>query len=230
MNIFKKRLITLLILIAGIYALWYFNLTQYMSLDWIQAHRDYLLCMVHEHYVLSVLAYIGFYIVATVFALPGTFIITMLGGFLFNVFPGILYINIGATLGATGAFLAARYVVGVWVQRNYQQQLYKINKQIKEYGYYYFLLSRLIIVLPFFLVNLAAGLTRVPVKTFMWTTSMGIIPASTVYAYAGRHLMHITSARDLLTWQTILAFVLLTLLFLLPVLMRRKKVSGFRKV
>lgn len=223
MNLSSKRSISLLLLFAGICAVWYFNLTQYISLDWIKAHHKYLLCMVNQEYWYSVLVYICFYIIATAFALPGTFIITMLGGYLFNVFPGVLYINIGATLGAVVAFLAARYLVGVWVQRKYHVQLRAVNQQIKEDGTYYFLLSRLIVVLPFFLVNMVAGLTRVPLSTFMWTTAVGIIPATIVYAYAGRQLMYISGPQDLFTWPVILAFLLLTLLFLLPMLLRGKR-------
>lgn len=220
MNISTKRIISLLLVVAGIGAVYYFNLTQYMSLDWIHAHKNYLLCMVNEYYWYSVLVYIGFYVIATACALPGTFIMTMLGGYLFNVFPGVVYINVGATLGATAAFLAARYLVGVWVQRTYQMQLRAVNQQIKEYGNYYFLLARLIVVLPFFLVNLVSGLTRVPLSTFMWTTAVGIIPATIVYAYAGRQLMYIHSPHDLFTWPVILAFILFTLLLLIPLLVR----------
>lgn len=220
MNLSIKRIISLFFIVAGIGAVYYFNLSQYMNLNWIHEHKNYLLCMVNEYYWYSVLVYICFYIIATACALPGTFIMTMLGGYLFNVFPGVLYINIGATLGAAAAFLAARYLVGVWVQRTYQTQLRAVNQQIKEYGNYYFLLARLIVVLPFFLVNLVSGLTRVPLSTFMWTTAVGIIPATLVYAYAGRQLMYIHSPYDLFTWQVILAFILFTLLLLVPLLVR----------
>lgn len=224
MNIKNKRILTLLLLTIGIFTIWHFNLTQYISLEWVKTNRDYLLEMVDTHYWASVATYIAFYILATTFALPATFILTMAGGFLFKVFPGVFYINIGATLGATGAFLASRYLVGTWVQQKYSKQLAVVNKQIELYGYYYFLISRLILVLPFFIVNLLAGLTNVPLATFMWTTSVGIIPATIVYAYTGRELMHITSRYDLLSWRMILAFALLALLLIVPLLLRKKRV------
>lgn len=204
-------------------AIYYFDLIQYISLEWIKTHHAYLCRMVHEQYLKSVLTYIAFYILATACALPGTFILTMLGGYLFNVVPGIIYINIGATLGATGAFLASRYVIGDWVQRKYHKQLISINNYIKEHGIFCFILLRLILVLPFFIVNLLSGLTSVSLFTFMWTTSVGILPSTLIFSYMGRQLMHINSVRDLLTWPIILAFTVLTLLFLIPLLFKQFK-------
>lgn len=219
MNARNKRIITLLLVAAGFFTIWYFNLTQYMSLDWIKTNREYLRAMVHEHYWYAVAAYITFYIVATTFALPATFVVTIAGGFLFNVFPGVFFVNIGATLGAVGAFLASRYVVGTWVQQRYAQQLKNINQKINEFGSYYLIVSRLIVVLPFFLVNLLAGLTNVSIATFMWTTSLGILPATLVYTFMGRELMHITSRQDLMSWRMILAFILLAALLIVPLLL-----------
>lgn len=104
MSLLQKRLILLAALLLSIGAIWYFDVTQYLNLDWIHAHRNYLVYMVNKHYWYSVLVYIGFYILVTALAVPGAVVITLLGGYLFNVFPGVLYINIAATLGATLAF------------------------------------------------------------------------------------------------------------------------------
>ncbi|MGE4257941.1 MAG: TVP38/TMEM64 family protein [Candidatus Babeliales bacterium] len=194
---------------------------KYLNLEWVQTHQGYLLALVRDHYWYTVFCYIALYILAVALALPGAFIITMLGGYLFNVFPGVIYINIGATLGATIAFIAARYLVGMWVQRTYQVQLRAINQAIKENGFYYLLFARLAAIFPFFLVNLLAGLTRVKLSTFIWTTSLGIIPGSLVFAYAGKQLMYIRSASDILSFPIILAFFLLSLLVLIPVLIKK---------
>ncbi len=223
MSLLQKRLILLAALLLSIGAIWYFDVTQYLNLDWIHAHRNYLVYMVNKHYWYSVLVYIGFYILVTALAVPGAVVITLLGGYLFNVFPGVLYINIAATLGATLAFLGARYLVGVWVQRKYQAQLRTINQEVKEHGNRYFLIARLMVIFPFFLVNVVGGLTRVPLSTFMWTTSLGILPASITFAYAGRQLMSINSLEDIFMWPVMLALVLLGLLLLIPLLLPARK-------
>lgn len=223
MSLLQKRLILLVAILVGIGAIWYFDLMQYLNLDWIHAHRTYLVYMVNNHYWYSVFVYMCFYILITALAVPGAVVITLVGGYLFNVFPGVLFINIAATLGATLAFLAARYLVGVWVQRKYQTQLRAINQEIKDHGNYYFLIARLMVIFPFFLVNLVGGLTRVPVSTFMWTTSLGILPASIVFAYVGRQLMSINSLEDVFMWPVMLALVLLGLLLFMPFILRGRK-------
>lgn len=223
MHIHKKRLLILLFLILGVIGIWYSNILTYLNLEWLQTHRDYLKDQVHEHSTYSVLCYIAVYVLITAFAVPGAWLLTMLGGFLFNVFPGILYILIGATMGAFAAFLAARYVVGVWVQRTYQSHLRTLNHALKENGPYYLLFVRLAAIFPFSLVNLIAGLTRVPLTTFMWTTALGIIPGSLVYAYVGKQLISLDSPRNILSFPLVVAFFLLSLLFLIPLFVRKQR-------
>jgi len=90
-----------------------------------------------------------------------------------------------------------------------------------ENGYHYLLTLRFIPLFPFFLVNILAGLTRVPLATFAWTTVVGILPGSFVYIYTGRQLGIIEKPGDIFSWPMILAFVLLGLLVLSPVLIRK---------
>ena len=222
MHIPKKRFLILFFFILGAISLWYFNVLKYLSLEWLQTHRDYLQYLVREHYVDTVIGYISLYILVTALGVPITLLLTMLGGYLFNVLPGILYINIGATIGASAAFLAARYLVGVWVQRKYQVQLRALNHALKNNGHYYLLISRLSPV-PFFIENLVVGLTRVPLTTFIWTTALGIIPGSIVYAYAGKQLMSLESLNDIISLPVIIAFFLISLLLLIPLLIQKQR-------
>ena len=193
-----------------------------LTLELFKKYHTDLLITVEEHYWYSVLVYIAFYIITTAFAVPATFVVTMAGGYLFDIIPGIFYVNIGATVGAACAFLASRYLIGSWVQERYKEKLAKLNHEIHQYGVYYLLMTRLILVLPFFMVNLLAGLTRITVGQFMWTTSLGIIPASIAFTYAGKHIMHIRTVHDILSLPVIVAFFLLGCLMLLPVIFRRR--------
>lgn len=223
MHIPKKILFILFVLLLCLTGIWYSNVFAYLNLEWLQTHRDYVRYQVHEHYVYSVLCYIALYILITACSVPGAVLLSMLGGFLFNVLPAVVYILIGATMGASLAFLAARYVVGVWVQRTYQSSLRALNHVLKENGSYYLLCIRLAAIFPFSSVNLIAGLTRVPLSTFFWTTAFGIMPKSLVYSFVGKQLISLDSSRNSFSFHIVIAFFLLSLLFLIPLFMRKQR-------
>lgn len=172
---------------------------------------------VANNYSLSVLGFIFIYIIVLAFSIPGATILTLAGGFLFGVGLGTLFVNIGATLGATIAFLSSRYLIGKWVQNKYKDKLKKFNEELKKNGRNYLLTLRFIPIFPLFLINLFAGLTKIPLRTFIWTTSLGIIPGSLVYTFAGKQLRLINSVKDILSVKIFIALVLLGLFSLIPV-------------
>jgi uncharacterized membrane protein YdjX (TVP38/TMEM64 family) len=163
------------------------------------------------------------YIAAVALNVPGAAILTMAGGFLFGTALTVLYANVGATTGAVLAFLLARYLLGEWVQSRYRTQLAGFNSEIERNGSKYLLTLRLIPVFPFFLINFLSGLTTIPLRTFAWTTSLGIIPAAAVFGFAGQQIGTISSAGEILSPKVIIAFTLLALLALIPALISRKR-------
>jgi len=213
-----KKLVVAFIIVGIIIILRFSSLTEWMSLAQLKIHRDYLQQVVSEHYLLSVICYIGLYIAAVAFSIPVGVILTLAGGFLFGVIAGLFYTNIGATLGATIAFLFIRYFIGEAIQKKYAVQLVQFNKAMKLYGENYLLVIRFIAVIPFFLVNILVGLTNLSLWTFVWTTAIGILPGSLVYTFAGQQLNEIESLRDVFSFKILLAFSFLSLLALLPII------------
>ena len=130
---------------------------------------------VHDRYILSLFLFISLYIIATAFSIPGDIILTLAGGFLFGIAVATVIVNIGATAGAVLAFLSARYLVGDRLQEKYQGQLNRFNEELNLNGPRYLLTLRFIPVFPFFLINFLAGLTNIPLRTFVWTTSVGYV-------------------------------------------------------
>jgi uncharacterized membrane protein YdjX (TVP38/TMEM64 family) len=180
-----------------------------------------LLVFTEQHYPAAVALYIGFYIVMVSVSLPGGAITTLAGGFLFGSLLGTLYVNLGATIGATLAFLASRYLLRDWVESKFGHRLGAIQEGFAKNAFSYLLTLRLIPIFPFFLVNLVSGLTRMKTLSYMAATSLGIIPGSFVYAYAGRQLGTINSLKEIASPNVLLAFTLLGLLALVPVLYRK---------
>jgi uncharacterized membrane protein YdjX (TVP38/TMEM64 family) len=137
---------------------------------------------------------------------------------------GTLFVNLGATAGATLAFLASRYLLRDWVERKFGRWLGPVQQGFAKNAFSYLMTLRLIPLFPFFVVNLVSGLTRMNVGTYVVATALGIIPGSFVYAYAGRQLGTINSLKDIASPGVIGALVLLGLLALVPNLY--KKWSG----
>lgn len=211
----------LLVLITGVMAFVYFDGARYVSLEALKVNRDRLAAFTEEHYPAAVVGYMVLYCLQTAFSLPGAAVLTLAGGFLFGTILGTLYVNIAATLGATLAFLAARYLLRDWVERKFGDRLSAVQEGFAKNAFHYLLTLRLIPVFPFFLVNLVSGLTRMDVGTFVAATAIGIIPGSFVFANAGRQLGSIDSLSDIASPRVLGAFALLGLLALVPVLYRR---------
>ncbi len=215
------KIVVALLFLSAIGAFFFFDLKTYLSLDALKANRDSLLAFTQNHYVPAVALFILIYILQTSFSLPGATIMTLAGGFLFGSLWGPLYVNIGATTGATLAFLAARYLFRQWVERKFGDRLGPIQDGFAKNAFSYLLTLRLIPFFPFFLVNLLSGLTRVTVSTYVAATAIGIIPGSVVYAFAGRQLGTINALSELVSPRMLLVFSLLGLLILVPVVYRK---------
>ena len=211
------------ILIAGIGSFFYFDLGHYLSLESLKENRDTLLAYTASHYEIAAAVFILVYILQTAFSLPGGAILTLTGGFLFGSLMGTLFVNIGATAGATLAFLAARYLLHDWVEHKFGDRLGTIQEGFANNAFSYLMTLRLIPAFPFFLVNLVSGLTRVNLGTYVLATSVGIIPGSFVFAFAGRQLGTINSLSEIASPPVLLAFTLLGLLALMPVAYQKWK-------
>jgi uncharacterized membrane protein YdjX (TVP38/TMEM64 family) len=216
------KIVVALIFSAAIAAFFYFDLKQYVTLESLKANRDQLLAYTQAHFTRAVAIFIGLYFLQTTFSLPGGAILTLTGGFLFGSFLGTLIVIIPATLGATMAFLAARYLLRDWVERRFGDRLKTIQKGFAKNSFSYLLTLRLIPLFPFFLVNLVSGLTRISLGTYVVATALGIIPGSFVFANAGRQLGSINSLSEILSPRVLGALGLLGLFALvLPVLYRK---------
>ena len=215
------RLVVAMVFLAVIGAFYVLDLKAYLSLDVLKANRDKLLLFTEDHYWPTVALFILAYVTQTAFSLPGATLMTLTGGFLFGSLWAALYVNIGATTGATLAFFAARYLFRGWVEQRFGKRLAVFQEGFRQNAFTYLLTLRLIPLFPFFLVNLLSGLTRVTASTYIAATALGIIPGSLAYTFAGRQLSTINSLADLASPRLFLAFTGLGLLFLMPVVYRQ---------
>jgi uncharacterized membrane protein YdjX (TVP38/TMEM64 family) len=202
-------------------AFFYFDLGRFLSLTALKENRDSLLAFTDANFPIAVGIFIVTYAIVAGLSLPGAVILTLAGGFLFGALLATLFVNIGATTGATLAFFAARYLLRDTVERKVGKWLGPFQEGFAQNAFSYLLTLRLIPLFPFFVVNLVSGLTRVSVGTYVAATVIGIIPGSFVYAYAGRQLGTINSLKEIASPNVVGAFVLLGLLALIPVVYKR---------
>lgn len=218
-NLGKISIAIVVVLALG--AFFYLDLGKFLSLTALKENRDSLLAFTGANFPAAVAIFIGTYILVTGLSLPGAVILTLAGGFVFGAVWATLFINLGATTGATLAFLTARYVLRDAVEQKFGARLGPFQEGFAKNAFSYLLTLRLIPLFPFFVVNLVSGLTRVNVGTYILATAIGIIPGSFVYAYAGRQLGTINSLKEIASPNVIGAFVLLGLLALVPVVYKR---------
>jgi uncharacterized membrane protein YdjX (TVP38/TMEM64 family) len=219
----NKKILLLVFLIFAALILRSSPLGSVLTFENLKQNRQALLSIVDAHYVLSVASFIAVYVIVTALSIPGAVILTLAGGFLFGTAAGVLYVDTGATAGAVCAFLSARYLLGERLQQKYGGQLAKFNSEMERNGASYLLTLRLIAVFPFFLINFLAGLTRVPLKTFLWTTAVGIIPGTAVFAFAGQQIGSINSPADILSKKVVAALAVLGIFSLVPAAWKRMR-------
>ena len=127
-----KRIVLLLLMAAALAAAYQFGWIDLLRFEKLKANRDALLALVAANYLAAVAIYILTFTVAIALALPAGAVMCLTGGFLFGIFPGLLYVNLGATSGAVLSFLATRYIIGDWVQDKYAARLRGFNARLKR--------------------------------------------------------------------------------------------------
>lgn len=168
--------------------------------------------------VFAPLGFIVFYWVGTVLCIPGT-ILTLTAGALFGPFLGTLWAVIGATLGATSAFLIARFIAGDWATQFAKgDRLRQLSQGIEQDGFWFALSIRLTPIFPFVAVNYLLGLTPIGLLSYVLATAVGIIPGTFIYAWLGRGGLEAVTGGP--PWQLAGALAVLALLSALPIVLK----------
>lgn len=214
----RKKVLILLLAAIFISLFFWFDLGRYLTLESLKQNRDYLASLYRDHPIATVAVFMAIYIIQTALALPGAAILSLAAGAVFGALMGTVYANIGATIGATLSFLVARYLFHDTIQGKFGPRLVRINKELDNAGFNYLLFLRLVPLFPFFLINLAAGLTKIPLRTFFFGTMLGIIPGGFVFCNAGASLASINSVGEIVSPRVLGSFALLGLFALIPVI------------
>lgn len=218
-----KKIFIALVAVAAVGLFFWFDLQRYLTLGALKSNRQTLLDYYAAHKLVMVGGFMAIYIVQTTLSLPGAAILSLAAGAIFGPVMGTVYAVTAATVGAALAFLVTRYLLRDAVLDRFGSRLEGMNRELEERGFNYLLFLRLVPLFPFFLINLAAGLTRLPLRTFVVGTMVGIIPGGFVYVNAGATLATIDSLSGVASPRVLGSFALLGLFALLPVLYNKFK-------
>lgn len=198
-----------------------FYMADIVTIDNVKANEANLRDFIEEHYGLSVLL---FFVACTLFInspIPLAAPLKVLGGYFFGFYWGTFY-NIGATLLAClVGFGVSRYTFKDLFEKRYYDRLKTIENEIETNGFYYFLSLRLVMVVPYFLINILAGLSRISFRKYATSTLAGITPASFIYANGGNMLEQITSLQEIFRFDIILSLAVVALISLCPVIIKK---------
>jgi uncharacterized membrane protein YdjX (TVP38/TMEM64 family) len=179
------HLIPVLILIAGLVAYFGFGFHKFVSLEALREHHDLLTDWVDGYGVTAGLCFASIYAAAVAFSIPGATLMTITAGLLFGPFLATMYVVLGATIGATVLFLAARYAFSDFLRAKAGGAMGKMADGFNENPMSYMLVLRLVPLFPFWLVNLVPAFLGVTLTTFVISTFFGIMPGTFVYALLG---------------------------------------------
>ena len=208
----KPSKILLLLCIAGAVGLFVvLDLGQHLQLQSLQHSQARWAQLYAEQPLTVALVYGLLYVAVTALVIPGAAVMTLAGGAIFGLWKGLVLVSLASTLGATLAFLASRLLLRDWVQARFGHRLADINRGLETNGPWYLLSLRLLPVMPFFLINLLMGLTRMKTWTFCWVSQLGMLAGTAVYVNAGTQLARIDSMQGILSPALLGSFLLLGL-------------------
>ncbi len=214
---FSPRWIILLVFVVVAFLLWRSGLLAELNLEGLKARHEALQAWTAANPWRAAGGFFLLYVLVTAVSLPGAAILTLAGGAIFGMLQGTILASFASSVGATLAFMASRFVLRDSLRRRYGERLKSFDEGIERDGAFYLFTLRLVPVVPFFLVNLLAGLTGLKTRVFYLVSQVGMLPGTIAYVYAGTQLARIESPGDVLSPGLIAAFAVLGLL---PLIMR----------
>ena len=191
-----RRWLALALLAVAVAAFFASGVVNQRAWAWLLESRERLKADVDAHWWLALFLYFVIYVAVTGLSLPGAAVMSLAGGALFGRWWGTAVTSFASTAGATGAFLLSRHLLRDFVQRRWGARLEAINRGLDRDGPYYLLFLRLVPAFPFWLINLAMGLTRLRVWTYWWVSQLGMLPGTFLYLNAGTELGELKSWKD----------------------------------
>ena len=225
----NNKSIGLCVILLGTSLFYFIYPEDSLNLEWLKDNQGPLDTLYRGNSLTVMVGFVALFLVIGLFLLPGATLLSILSGAVFGLPLGPLLVSLGSTFGAVVAFFVARYILRDWVEERFGKKLTPIHEGLCENDIHFMLVLRLVPLFPFFLVNIAMGVSPISWKVFLVGTLLGKLPATWIYANAGTHLASLQSFSDITSPGMLGALTLLSLLILTPVIykqMRKPKKIG----
>ena len=204
----KKLKISLLLFLISLITLFFiFEMNEYSSLQNVKIQYQSLLQYYDKNNLLVHIIFILIYIITTSLSLPFALGLTLIGGALFGFWYGLILVSFGSTIGATIAFIIARFIGYEYVRVKYKNQFSKFSIGFKQEGAFYLFALRMVPLFPFFIINIVTALMPIKTWTFYWVSQVGMLPGTILYVFAGTQLSEIKSLSDIMSPTLIVTFI-----------------------
>jgi pyruvate/2-oxoglutarate dehydrogenase complex dihydrolipoamide dehydrogenase (E3) component/uncharacterized membrane protein YdjX (TVP38/TMEM64 family) len=205
----KNKLVLVVVVIAAIVGYFVFDLGRFFSLAYLKESQAQFAALYDANPAAVIGVFFAVYVAVTALSFPGAAIMTLAAGAIFGLLVGTVIVSFASSIGATLAFLAARFVLRDSVQARFGARLAEIDRGVQKEGAFYLFTLRLVPLVPFFVINLLMGLTKMKTSTFYWVSQLGMLAGTVVYVNAGTQLAKIDSLRGIVSPGLIGSFVLL---------------------
>lgn len=189
------------------------DLLNYLNFAYIKSNQLQIQELFAANSLQFILSYMFIYIVIAALSIPGgATLLTLAGGATFGFWLGLAIVSVASTIGATLAFLIARYLLRDFIQEKFKEKLIPINQGFEKDGGFYLFTLRIVPIFPFFIVNLVMGLTPIKVTTYFFISQVGMLLGTAVYVNAGMQISKLESLEGILSPTLIASFILLGIL------------------
>ena len=195
----KSKVVVVLIIVLLVIAYFTFDLGRYLNPEFLKQQQQSIAVYYQNNPGQTILLYFVIYVVMAALSLPGAIWVTLIGGAIFGVVVGTVVVSFASSIGATLAFLVARFLLRDWIQNRFGKRLDAINQGIERDGAFYLFTLRMVPVFPFWLINLLMGLTKIRTWVFYVVSQIGMLTATVIYVNAGSQLAQIDALGDILS-------------------------------
>lgn len=188
------------------------GLFEALTFDHLKLRQAELQSWTESHFVKAILVYFFIYVGVTALSIPGAAVMSLAGGAIFGFIWGTILVSFASTCGATLCFLGSRFFFREVISRKFIDTYERVDRGLREEGAFYLFSLRLIPAVPFFVINLVFGLTRMSVGRFYIVSQVGMLPGTFVYVNAGTRLGEIAKLSDVVRPEVWMSFLFLALL------------------
>lgn len=209
------KILLLVFLIAGIVLFYSQGGADYLSFSYLKLNLQELHSQYESEPFKIFALFTAIYLLLTTLNIPGSLVLTILAGAIFGELSGVVIVTTAGTIGASLSFLVSRYLFKDYLNLKFDRQFKLINQHLRREGIIYIFAIRFMPMSPFVVVNAVLALTNIKLRTFFWTTYIGMLPGNIIYVYAGKRINEIDSPSEIVTPTFLISLVILSLLPLL---------------